>query len=170
MKDPVNMVERAPTAAEYLDLIEAVGWRPRERRAVEVALRNSLYAVCAEREGRVVGCGRVIGDGGLHLYLTDVVVVPAHQRRGVGTRIVAALTGYVESLPYSNTLVAVLPTPGLAGFYAAHGYKTQGPESPVMQRWINPSAEQRWQAALPDDVRRRARQAGGQPGTMGQGE
>ena len=137
MNDPVTIVERLPTAAEYLDVIAAVGWRPRERRAVEIALGNSFYAVCAEREGRVIGFGRVIGDGGLHFYLADVIVVPPHQRRGVGTRIVAALTRYVESLPYPNTLVAVLPTPGLAGFYAAHGYKAQGAESPVMQRWIN---------------------------------
>ena len=136
MNDPVTIVERLPTAAEYLAVIAAVGWRPRERRAVEIALRNSLYGVCAEREGRIIGCGRVIGDGGLHFYLTDVMVVPAHQRRGVGTKIVAALTRYSESVPYRNTLVAVLPTPGLVSFYAAHGYKAQ--DSPVMQRWVNP--------------------------------
>jgi len=137
MNDPVAIVERLPTASEYLDAIAAVGWRPRERRAVEIALGNSFYAVCAQRDGRVIGFGRVMGDGGLHFYLTDVIVVPPYQRRGVGTRIVAALTRYVESLPYANTLVAVLPTPGLAGFYAAHGYEAQGAQSPGMQRWIN---------------------------------
>src|SRR3712207_2101984 len=98
MSDAASIVERCPTATEYLDLIESVGWRPRDRRAVEIALAHSLYAACAVAGGRVVGCGRVIGDGGLHLYLTDVVVTPRYQRRGLGTALVAALMRYVESL------------------------------------------------------------------------
>jgi GNAT superfamily N-acetyltransferase len=137
MSNSVTIVERSLTATEYLSLIASVGWRPRERRAVEVALANSLYAVCAEVDGRAVGCGRVIGDGGLHLYLTDVIVTPAFQRRGIGNRLVAALARYVESVPYANTLVAVLPTPGLVDFYARHGFEPQSPRSPVMQRWVN---------------------------------
>jgi GNAT superfamily N-acetyltransferase len=140
MTDPVSIVERPPTPPEYLALIASVGWRPREQRAVEIALANSLYAVCAEVDGRAIGCGRVIGDGGLHLYLTDVIVTPAFQRRGIGTKLVAALIRYVESSPHTNTLVAVLPTPGLIDFYAVHGFEPQSPRSPAMQRWINPSA------------------------------
>ena len=29
------------------------------------------------------------------------------------------------------------PTPGLTAFYARHGYKSQGPDCTIMQRWIN---------------------------------
>jgi GNAT superfamily N-acetyltransferase len=133
----VSLIERAPTANEYIDLVERVGWRPRDRSAVEIALANSLYAVCAAIDDEVVGCGRVIGDGALHLYLTDVIVRPEWQGRGIGGRIVVALTGFVDAVPYRNTLVAVLPTRGLQGFYERHGYKAQGPESPAMQRWVN---------------------------------
>lgn len=135
--ETVTIVERAPGVGEYLELIAAVGWRRREVAAVEVALGNSLYAVCAEVGGRVIGCGRVIGDGGMHLYLTDVVVRPEWQRRGVGTRMVERLTRWVEGVPYGNVIVAVLPTAGMAGFYARHGFKALGVECPVMQRWVN---------------------------------
>ena len=140
MTDPISIVERPPTPAEYLALIESVGWRPRELRAVKLALSQSLYAVCAEVDRRAIGCGRVIGDGGLHLYLTDVIVTPAFQRRGIGTKLVAALTRFVESSPYANTLVAVLPTPGLIDFYARHRFESLSSRSPAMQRWINPTA------------------------------
>ena len=84
MHDPVRIVERVPTADEYLHLIASVGWRPRERRAVEVALQHTLYAVCATTEDRTIGFGRVIGDGALHFYLTDVVVSNAFRGRGYG--------------------------------------------------------------------------------------
>jgi GNAT superfamily N-acetyltransferase len=135
----VAIVERIPTVEEYLYLIAAVGWRPRERRAVELALHHSLYAVCAETGDHTVGCGRVIGDGGLHLYLADVVVVPEYQRCGIGTRIVAALTHFVDTFPYHNTIVGIIPTPGLQRFYERHGYKAQPSDSPALYKWVNRS-------------------------------
>jgi GNAT superfamily N-acetyltransferase len=142
MNKEFSIIDRCPSPAEYLELIAAVGWRPRERRAVEVALAASLYAVCAVVDQRVVGCGRVIGDGGLHLYLSDVVVTPTYQRHGIGTAIVGALMRHVELVPYANVLAAVLPTPGLVAFYARHGFRPQSAETPILQRWINRSDDQ----------------------------
>src|SRR5256885_13642399 len=75
----VQLVERRPSVEEYCRLISAVGWKPRDVEAVSRALGASLFAICAETNGEVIGMGRVIGDGGLHYYLTDVVVVPPHQ-------------------------------------------------------------------------------------------
>ena len=72
-------------------------------------------------------------------YLTDVVVVPAYQRCGIGSRIVAALTRFVDTFPYRNTVVGILPTPGLRHFYERHGYKAQPPESPALSKWVNRS-------------------------------
>ena len=80
----VQLVERCPSVEEYCRLILAVGWKSREREAIARALAHSLFAVCAESDGEAIGMGRVIGDGGLHYYLTDVVVVPARQRCGAG--------------------------------------------------------------------------------------
>lgn len=133
-----SIVEQTPSAEDYARIIAAVGWRPRQADAIETALRNSHYSVCAVSEGAVVGFGRVIGDGGLHLYLTDVIVHPEFQRRGIGTAIVAALTRWVEEFPFPNTVVAVLPTKGMASFYERHGFKAHSVHSPQMSRWINP--------------------------------
>jgi GNAT superfamily N-acetyltransferase len=141
MPAPCTIVERLPTVEEYVRLIAAVGFRPRRREAIELALRHSWFSVCAESAGEALGMGRVIGDGGLHLYLTDVVVHPAHQRRGVGTAIVAALTAWVDAAPFPNTVVGLIPTPGLVGFYQRHGYKPQPSDSPAMMKWVNPQTK-----------------------------
>ena len=131
------MVERCPSVDEYSRLIEAVGWKPRDILAVRSALDRSDYSVCAEVEGNAVGMGRVIGDGGLHYYLTDVVVVPAHQRRGIGSQIVGALTRFVEKVPFKNTWVGVFAVDGTAEFYARFGYRAQRATGPAMFRWLN---------------------------------
>ena len=98
---------------EYRRLISSVGWKPRDTQAISRALASSLFAVCAQTGGEIVGMGRVIGDGGLHYYVTDVAVVPAHQCQGLGSRIVAALTKYVEGVPFKNTWVGLFPVEGL---------------------------------------------------------
>jgi GNAT superfamily N-acetyltransferase len=134
---PVELVERRPSVEEYCRLIAAVGWRPRDLEAVSRALAGSLFSVCAEVSGVLVGMGRVIGDGGLHYYLTDIVVDPAYQRRGIGARIVGALMVHVERVPYKNTWVGVFAVEGTAEFYARFGYKAQGPSGPAMSRWLN---------------------------------
>lgn len=113
----VELVERRPSVEEYRRLVAAVGWKARDVEAIAPALAGSLFAVGAEIEGNIVGMGRVIGDGGLHYYLTDVVVGPAHQHRGLGSRIVAALTAYVESVPFKNTWVGLFPVEGTAELY-----------------------------------------------------
>ena len=50
--------------------------------------RHSLLWVTAEDDGRLVGFANVIGDGGAHAVLLDVVVDPARQGSGIGTRLV----------------------------------------------------------------------------------
>jgi hypothetical protein len=37
-----------------------------------------------------------------------------------------------------NTVVSLIPTPGLANFYQRHGYKPQESHSPAMIKWVNP--------------------------------
>ena len=133
----VELVERRPTVDEYVRLIAAVQWKPRDPEAIARARAGSIFAFCAAVDGRPVGMGRVIGDGGLHYCLTDIVVDPAFQRRGVGGRIVRALTERVEGVPYRNTWVGLFAVEGTAEFYAQFGYKAQRPTGPAMYRWLN---------------------------------
>lgn len=133
----IRLVERRPTVDEYSRLIAAVGWKPRDAIAISSALAGSLFATCAELDGALVGMGRVIGDGGLHYYLTDIVVDPAHQRRGIGSRIVRSLNAFLESIPFKNTWVGVFAVEGTVDFYARHGYAAQ--RGPAMCRWLNRS-------------------------------
>ena len=133
----IQIVERRPTAQEFAQLSAAVGWKSRDEKAVARALEGSLYAVCAEVDRVVVGMGRIIGDGGLHYYLSDVAVHPAHQRRGIGSRIVQSLTRFVETVPFKNTWIGVFAVEGTVEFYARYGYRAQAPTGPAMYRWLN---------------------------------
>ena len=132
-----TLIEKLPSVADYLRMIESVGFKRRDPEAVERALARSDHGICAVVDGEVVGFARITGDGGLHYYITDVIVHRDYQRRGIGTAIVARLMEYFDGIPYENTVIGVFPVKGLADFYARHGFVAQKAHSPAMLKWIN---------------------------------
>lgn len=134
----VEIVHRAPTVEEFAAITSAVGFKPHPEEAIARGLANSFCSVCAVVDGRAVGVGRIVGDGALSFCLTGVMVIPDHQRRGIGTRIVAALIDRMKEVPYTNTLIEALPLPGLEAFYGRFGFKAARQYSPGMTLWLNP--------------------------------
>jgi hypothetical protein len=80
--ETIALVERAPTPDEYARMRASVGWNEVDANGVVAGLSSSLYAVVLERDGDAVGCGRVVGDGGIYFYLQDVIVLPERRGRG----------------------------------------------------------------------------------------
>ncbi|MHB8295876.1 MAG: GNAT family N-acetyltransferase [Acidimicrobiales bacterium] len=54
--------------------------------------RHSLGWVCARHDRQLVGFANVAWDGSRHAFLLDAVVAGAHQRHGVGTKLVTVAT------------------------------------------------------------------------------
>ncbi|HVP13447.1 MAG TPA: GNAT family N-acetyltransferase [Phycisphaerae bacterium] len=139
-----EIVERAPTVEEYQMLRREVGWPEVETAVVGRGLAASLYSVCLLHDGEVVGCGRVVGDGGIYLYIQDIIVLPAYQRQGWGRRIMEAMMAYVASKAGRNTFVGLNAAEGVAPFYYRYGFAERPPGRPGMFRiWSGQeSAEQ----------------------------
>lgn len=88
---PVDIVERCPTASEYVELRRRVGWLSPPIERCARGLEGSLVSVCAMEDGRRVAMGRLIGDGGTYCFVVDVVVDPAAQGRGIGPAVMERL-------------------------------------------------------------------------------
>jgi|GEM_PF-6860124 len=57
------------------------------------ALLSSQAGVCGLFDKDLAGMARLVGDGTFYLFIVDVVVDSAYQRRGVGRAMIAALEG-----------------------------------------------------------------------------
>lgn len=73
----VEITTRKPTPAEFESVISSVGFRGHNDAAVEIALTNTRFFVSAVEGQRIVGFGRVVGDGAITFLLTNVIVCPA---------------------------------------------------------------------------------------------
>lgn len=125
MDSTYTLVERIPTNQEYRGLCTAVGWeRVMNFEAAKVAVPNSQYAVVVERDGRAVGMGRVVGDGAIFYYIQDLAVDPAHQGRGIGSRILQTLLDYIRRHAPDQAFVGLFAAEGTTPFYAQYGFQT----------------------------------------------
>lgn len=132
----VELIERCPTAREYLRLRQAAGWHVLDEAEVTQGLARSLYGLCVSVEGRVVGCGRIVGDGAVYFYLQDLLVMPEYRRRGLGTRIMEGLMSHVRARAPRGSFVGLMAAPGLEGFYAGFGFERFPADSPAMLIWL----------------------------------
>ncbi len=119
------IVERLPTPQEYNRLRQAVSWRLHREDVLEKALPNTLYCVCAVVDNEPVGMARVIGDAGLAYYIQDVIVIPAYQRRGIGTQLMDKIMAYLRAHVHQNTVIGLMSAPGKEAFYEKYGFTTR---------------------------------------------
>jgi len=120
-----ELVEDILTAKDFLKLRETTGWSSSlTEQQVEAGLRNSLVTVSAVCEGRIIGMGRLIGDGLCACYVQDMVVYPEFQGVGIGKSIMDRLISFVKENGYTDTSVTIglFSAKGKEGFYRNLGF------------------------------------------------
>lgn len=84
-------------AEEVLELYSSVGWTnyTQDPLMLQEAFNHSLKIVAAYDGEQLVGVIRVVGDGFSVIFVQDLLVHPAYQRRGLGRQLLSAiLTDY----------------------------------------------------------------------------
>jgi len=128
--------EEPPTPERFVELRDAAGMAHRTVEAARAGVPNSHYAVTVvAREdgaedsgaGTVVGMGRIVGDGGTVFQLTDIVVHPDHQGRGLGTDITDALVTHLRETAPESAYVNLMAD--VEGFYERWGFEPTAPDS-----------------------------------------
>lgn len=129
-----TLVETAPAVKDYCHLRAVSGLSPKTEAAAEVALPNTWFGVHILCEGKTVGMGRIIGDGGCHFQIVDMAVQPEHQGRGLGKRIMAALMAHLESHAPASAYVSLIADGKAKDLYAQYGFEPTAPVSIGMSR------------------------------------
>lgn len=79
--------EAVPTVEDYCQLRVLAGLSAKSQEAAARALPNTLYGVCAYQGNELVAMGRIVGDGGCHLQVCDIAVLPRLQGQGLGKEV-----------------------------------------------------------------------------------
>ena len=129
----IVLVERFPDVDDYLRLRAAAGMHEKTREAAARALPNTLYGVRLERDGQVVGMGRIIGDNGCFFTVVDIAVVPELQGQGLGKRIMGALDAWLQRNVPPSAYVTLIADGDARFLYAQFGFVESAPVAVNME-------------------------------------
>ena len=121
IKENVNSIE------EFNYLYDVVGWGSYDEKVSEKALANTMYSVSVYDDDKIIGYGRIIGDGICFLYIHDVMVIPKYQNKKIGSQIMNKLLEKVNQIKIENPYVRVYlgASKGKEKFYERFGFITR---------------------------------------------
>lgn len=134
----IELVTKLPTAEQYLELRELVGWRSREVADAKEGLAGSLHGVCAMQGDEIVGMARVVGDGRSVFYVQDVIVRPGFQGLGIGRAVMEKIMQYIAAHACKGAVVGLMAAVGKEPFYEKFGFHTRPNEregAGMLQFW-----------------------------------
>jgi ribosomal protein S18 acetylase RimI-like enzyme len=113
---------RLPDVDEYLSLRNSVGWPLFDPEVVRAGLTKSLFGVCIRDGCKIIGAGRILGDGAIYFHIQDVIVDPAYQRSGIGKMLMNALMQYIGEHAGANANIGLMCSKGREKFYEGFGF------------------------------------------------
>lgn len=131
-------LEYSITTVEFLEMVEAVGWKTYTKDQIEKALNNTMYMVKATVDEKLAGIGRVVGDNSIVCMLTDICVKPEFQGQGIGLKITSELKRLIEEnvSEGEKMQIELTPTAGNEAFYEKAGFKYKPDKITGMYLWI----------------------------------
>lgn len=131
----VNITEEFPQNQEYMDLKAVTGLPEVEISAIATALNRSVLSLLARDDNdRLIGMGRVVGDGAFYFQLVDIMVAASHLDQEVEEMIVSELLSRLAKIAPSGAEVTVITdVPGIK-LYQHAGFKLLYPDRYGMAR------------------------------------
>ena len=122
-----TLTREIPGNEEYRALRTAAGLSLMTEEGAAIGLPASWCSVCVRHNGELIGMGRVVGDGGLFLFVVDIAVAPTWQGNGLGRRIMQALMDEVHARAPARTMVGLIADGSAHELYAKFGFKLVAP-------------------------------------------
>lgn len=135
--DRYKIIRNELTVEEYQLMRQTTDWFQVEDDVVKKSLENDLLSLSVYDGNRIVGMGRIVGDGAIYFYIQDIIVCPDYQGRGVGKLIMEAIENFLADTAYNNSFVGLMAAEGVAGFYHKFGYKERPGSKPGMSKMIS---------------------------------
>lgn len=136
MTNNIRLENRKLTVSEYQLMRASTGWSSLQDSVVEKALSNDLFSVCLFDGEKLIGMGRVIGDGAIYFYIQDIIVLPEYQGQGIGKIIMNSIEAFIAQHANHNSFIGLMSAKGIKAFYNQFGYQARPENGPGMFKVI----------------------------------
>lgn len=119
----VQLVYGAPLAQDYVSLRLRSGMGSKDLNRSQIALSNSLFTVCMYDKEKLIGFGRVVGDGGITYVVSDIMVDREYQRRGYAEQIMKAIDNYFDENANEDSYICLIANRPADLLYHKHQFE-----------------------------------------------
>lgn len=119
----IQIVYEAPIARDYVSLRLRSGMGNKDLKRSQIALENSLYTVSLYDKEKLIGFGRIVGDGGITYVVSDIMIDAEYQRKGYAEQIMKAIDGYFEDNTYDDSYVCLIANHPADLLYHKHHFE-----------------------------------------------
>ncbi|MBE6878410.1 MAG: GNAT family N-acetyltransferase [Ruminococcaceae bacterium] len=114
---------KAPKAEDYnlLRVASGIGGAKDVEKA-RIAMKNSLFAVSVYDGDKLIGSGRIIGDGGVSYAVTDIMVDKEYQNRGIGEEIMNRIDNWFSENTDENAFIMLIANKPADNLYSRHSF------------------------------------------------
>jgi GNAT superfamily N-acetyltransferase len=121
-----------PTAEEFVALRAVAGMKERKILSAEKGIPNSLFWITLRSRSKLIGMGRVVGDGGTVVQITDIAVDPEERGKGYGSFIFDQIRDFILAEIPDDAFVCLFAEREAAPFYQARGFEFSQEKWPGM--------------------------------------
>lgn len=121
-----------PTPIEYNEIRNTTDWDKLDLVTIEKGLKKSLFSVCLYELDKLIGVGRIVGDGSIYFYIQDIIVIPEYQGKGFGKIIMNEVMRYLDDNANHNSFIGLMAAEGVEKFYHKFGFRTRSTSKPGM--------------------------------------
>lgn len=136
----IEFIDEAPSLDEYKEMRRQVNFMVLSDRIASNALNNAFHITTVRDNGKAVGMIRVLSDGSYANFITDVMVIPEYQHRGIATQMMNRTMDFMRSTLEDGETIALylMSATGKEPFYNRFGFKTRPNEvwGAGMSQWI----------------------------------
>ncbi|WP_440874571.1 GNAT family N-acetyltransferase [Thalassotalea sp. PLHSN55] len=119
----ITLSHNSPSVEDFCQLRSQMGWNNICPELTAQSLKNTRFHVTAYHDKKLVGMGRVIGDGAMYFYIQDVIVSQDYQQQGLGKKLMTAIEAYIQAHAVKGATVGLLAAKGKEAFYQQFGYQ-----------------------------------------------
>lgn len=125
----LKYTDQVPGVDEFIELRVNAGLSENSRVAATKGLKGTCFSVCVRDAERLVGMGRVVGDGGCFYQVVDIAIHPDYQRCGIGFQVMSQLMEQLRENAPKSAYVSLIADGDASMLYEKFGFEFTAPAS-----------------------------------------
>ena len=119
----MQLVYKTPTAQDYVSLRLRSGMGQKNLERAKIALANSLFTVSIYEDEKLIGFGRVVGDGAITFAVSDIMVDRDYLRRGYAEQIMQAIDRFFDENAHEDSYILLIANQPADLLYQKHRFE-----------------------------------------------